>query len=65
MRTVESGAARVLTENQRASATGTFHILVQTSIITRSRSYVSKLEFKLDAFATGNMVRINTNTYKI
>lgn len=65
MRTVESGAARVLTENQRASATGTFHILVPTSIITRSQPYASKLESKSYNSATGNMVTQNTNTYKI
>lgn len=65
MRTVESGAARVLTENQRASATGTFHILVPTSIISRSRPYASKLEYKSDNCAAGNSVRLDTNTYKI
>lgn len=65
MRTVESGAARVLTENQRASATGTFHIFVPTSIIIRSRPYASKLEFKLDVFAAENMAKLNTITYKM
>lgn len=65
MRTVESGAARVLTENQRASATGTFYIFVPTFIITRSQPYAPKLESKSANSVKGIMVKLNTNTYKM